>query len=108
MEGGSSDNDLDLVNGLFHWQMENYELFLSSHMLRVEEGSQGEEKKYREVRVGRVKMDETPACTTLRNTMNLGDKANLKRDNWKGVPPELCVFHIPLIRRAMPIRKQPY
>jgi hypothetical protein len=55
LEGGSKDDDLDLVNGLFHWQMEDYELFPSCHMLGVEEGSKGDEKnkflmEYREVK----------------------------------------------------------
>ena len=27
LEGGSIDDDLDSVSGLFHWQMEDYELF---------------------------------------------------------------------------------
>ena len=27
LEGGSMDDDLDSLNGLFHWQMEDYELF---------------------------------------------------------------------------------
>lgn len=85
--------------------MEDYKLFLNCHMLRVEEGSQGEEKKYREVQVG-AKMDETPAHTTWGKTMNLGDEANPNRDNWKGVPPEVCACRIPLMQRAVPIRRK--
>jgi hypothetical protein len=65
LEGGTSDDDLDLVNGLFHWQMEDYKLFPSCNMLGVEEGNNGEEnkfsKEYREVKEGEAKMDETPA-----------------------------------------------
>jgi hypothetical protein len=91
--------------------MEDYELFLSCHMLRVEEGSKGEEKKYKEVKVG-VKMDETPAHIPSVKIVNLGDKANPKNifvgDNWKGVLPKLCVRRIPLIQRAVPVQKQPY
>lgn len=37
LEGGSKDNDLDSVNGLFHWQMEDYELFQSCNILTMEE-----------------------------------------------------------------------
>ena len=53
-------------------------------------------------------MDETPAHTTSRKTMNLRDETKPKRDIWKGVPLELCVRRIPLIRRAVPVWKQPY
>jgi hypothetical protein len=42
LEGGSTDDDLDSVNGLFHWQMEDYELFPSCNMLRVDEGKKVE------------------------------------------------------------------
>ena len=34
--GGPNDN-LDSLNGLFHWKMEDYELFPSCHMLGVED-----------------------------------------------------------------------
>ena len=51
LEGGSNDDDLDSVNGLFHWQIEDYELFPSCNMLRVDEGEKKEEnecpKEYR-------------------------------------------------------------
>ena len=33
LEGESNDDDLDLINGLFHWQIEDYELFPSCNML---------------------------------------------------------------------------
>ena len=42
LEGGSSEDDLDSLNGLFHWQMEDYELFPSCNMLRVDKGKKGE------------------------------------------------------------------
>ena len=42
LEGGSNDDDLDSVNGLLHWQIEDYELFPSCHMLGVEEGNKEE------------------------------------------------------------------
>ena len=58
LEGGSKDDDLDLVNGLFHWQMEDYELFLSYNMLRVDEGEKRKKKEcpkeYREAKEGKV------------------------------------------------------
>ena len=38
LEGGSTDDDLDSVSGLFHWQMEDYELFQSCNVLTIEEG----------------------------------------------------------------------
>lgn len=44
LDGESNDDDLDSLNGLLHRQMEDYELFWSYHMIRVEEGSTGEEK----------------------------------------------------------------
>ena len=46
LEGGSNVDDLDSVNGLLHWQMEDYELFLSCDMLGVEEGNKGEEMNF--------------------------------------------------------------
>lgn len=58
LEGGSSDDDLDSVNGLFHWQMEDYELFPSCNILGVDEGEKEEgnecPKDYREVEEGKV------------------------------------------------------
>ena len=42
LEGGSNDDDLDSVDGLFHWQIEDYELFPSCNMLRVDEGEKTE------------------------------------------------------------------
>ncbi len=62
MEGGSIDDDLDSVNGLYHWQIEDYELFPSCNMLRVDEGEKEEEnecpKEYKEVEEGKVVMTE--------------------------------------------------
>ena len=37
LEGGSNEYNLDSVNEIFHWQMEDYELFPSCNMLGVEE-----------------------------------------------------------------------
>ena len=58
LEGGSNDDDLDSVNGLFHWQIEDYELFPSCNMLRVDEGEKTEEnecpKEYREAEEGKA------------------------------------------------------
>lgn len=34
-----SDDDLESLNGLFHWQMEDYEVF-SCNMLQVDEGNE--------------------------------------------------------------------
>ena len=60
LEGWSKDDDLDSVNGLFHWQMEDFELFLSCNMLRVDEGDQEEgnecPKEYREAEEGKTVM----------------------------------------------------
>ena len=36
LDGGSTDDDLDSMNGLFHWQMEDYELFHSCNVLSIE------------------------------------------------------------------------
>ena len=58
VEGGLSEDDLDSLNGLFHRQMEDYELFLSYNMLRVDEGEKEERnerpKEYKEVEEGKV------------------------------------------------------
>ena len=58
LEGGSTDDDLDSVNSLFHWQMDDYELFLSCNMLRVNKGKteEGNEclKEYREAEEGKA------------------------------------------------------
>lgn len=103
LEGGSSDDNLDSVNGLFHWQIEDYELFPSCNMLGVEEGNNREEtkflKEYQEVQ-GETQMDKTPAHEfneekpikyeelTIK-TMNLGDEAEPKNilvgDDWNPV-----------------------
>ena len=62
LEGGSNDEDLDSVNDLLHWQIEDDEFFSNCNMLRVDEGNKGEEndcpKEYREVKEGKVVMDE--------------------------------------------------
>ena len=51
LEGGLNEDNLDSVNGLFYWQMEDYELFPSCNMLRVDEKGEENEclKAYREV-----------------------------------------------------------
>ena len=58
LEGGSNEDDLDSLNGLFHWQMEDYELFSSCNMLRVDKGEkEGRNecpKKYREAKEGKA------------------------------------------------------
>ena len=58
LEQGSNEDDLDLVNGLFHWQIEDYELFPRWNMLRVDEGEKEEEnecsKEYREAEEGKT------------------------------------------------------
>lgn len=102
---GGSDDDLDSLNGLVHWQIEDYELFPSCHMLGVEETNNEEEKsefptKYRELKEGEAPMDETPPHTFSKDepikyeepsvkTVNLGDEANPKNifvgDDWN--PP---------------------
>ena len=60
--GGSSEDDLDSLNGLFHWQMKDYKLFPSCNMLRVDEDKKEEgnecPKEYREVEKGKVVMTE--------------------------------------------------
>ena len=54
LEGGSTDDDLDSVNGLLHWQMEYYEVFPSCNILSIEEGKEGHEfpKEYSELKKG--------------------------------------------------------
>ena len=58
LEGGSSEDDLDSLNELFHLQMEDYELFPSCNMFRVDEGKkeEGNEclKEYREAEEGKA------------------------------------------------------
>ena len=59
LEGGSTDDDdLDSVSGLFHWQMEDYDLFPSCNMLRVDEGKKEEgnecPKEHREAEEGKA------------------------------------------------------
>ncbi len=58
LEEGLNDDDLNSVNGLFHWEMEDYELFPSCNMLRVNEGEKGEEnecsKEYKEAEEGKA------------------------------------------------------
>ena len=60
--GGSIDDDLDSVNGLLYWQMEDYKLFPSCNMLGVEEEKEGNEflKEYSELKEGGAQVDETP------------------------------------------------
>ena len=41
LEGGSSDEDLDSLNSLFHWQIEDYEIFPSCNMLTVDREAEG-------------------------------------------------------------------
>ena len=57
-EGGVLRLDLDSVNGLFHWQIEDYELFPSCNMLKVAEGEKTKEnegpKEYREAEEGKA------------------------------------------------------
>ena len=85
MEG---DDDLDSVNGLYHWQIEDYELFQSCNVLTIEEGHSVDEfpRKFTEMKEGDAPLDVTPAHkftegepikyneATLQ-TMNLGDEA---------------------------------
>lgn len=89
--GGSTDDDLDSVNGLLNWQMEDYEVFSSCNMLGVEEENLGNEfpKEYSELKEGEAKVDETLAHMFSEDklmkyeertvkTMNLGDEENPK------------------------------
>ena len=89
LEGGSTDDDLDSVNGLLHWQMEDYELFSSCNMLGVakDKGRNEFSKEYNELKEGEAQVDETPAHTFSKDkpmkyeepivkTMNLGDEEN--------------------------------
>ena len=102
LEGGSTDDDLDSVNGLLHKQMEDYELFPSCNMLGVEEEKEGNEflKEYSELKEGEAQVDETLAHTFNKNklmeyekptvkTMNLGDEKTPKNilvgDDWNPV-----------------------
>lgn len=102
LEGGLTDDDLDSVNGLFHWQMEDYELFESCSILTIEEGHNREEfpKEFREIKEGDATLDETLAHVFNERkpikydkakvqTMNLGDEAEPKNilvgDNWNPV-----------------------
>ena len=102
LEWGFDDDDLDSLNGLLHWQMEDYELFPSCHMLGVEEGNKEDEKdefltEYREFKEGEASIEETPTHTfneekainyekPLVKTVSLGDEANHKSifvgDDW--------------------------
>ncbi len=69
--GGSNDDDLDLVNGLFHWQM-------SCNLLRIDESEEGEEnecpKEYREVEEGK-------AITAEAEGKNIQYEPNKKKDS---------------------------
>ena len=62
LEGGSSEDDLDSLNGLFHWQMEDYELFPSYNMLRVDKDKKEEgnecPKEHREAKEEKAVMAE--------------------------------------------------
>lgn len=102
LEGRLTNDDLDSVNRLLHWKMEDYELFPSYNMLGVEEEKEGNEfpKEYSEIKKGEVQVDETLAHTfsedkpmkyeeLMVKTMNLGDKANPKNilvgDDWNPI-----------------------
>ena len=63
LEGGSMNDDVELVNGLFHWQMEDYELFQSYNILTIEEGhsNDGFPREFTEVKEVEAPLDETPA-----------------------------------------------
>ena len=91
LEGGSKDNDLDLVNGLFHWQMEDYELFQSCNILTIGEERNEDKfsKEFREIKEGNTQLDEKPAHVFNKEkpikyeeatvqTMNLGDDIEQK------------------------------
>ena len=93
MEGGSNDDDLDLVNDLLHWQMEDYELFLSYNMLGVQDGKEENEflKEYREVKEGEAWINEMLVHTFSEDkpikyeepkikTINLGNEVNPKKN----------------------------
>ena len=68
MEGGSTDDDLDSVNGLFHWQIEDYELFPSCNMLRVDKGKKEEgnecPKEQKEAKEGKAVTAEAEGKNT--------------------------------------------
>ena len=82
--------------------MEDYELFQSCNILTIEEGhnEDGFPKEFREIKEGNAPLDETPTHVFSEGklikydeatvqTMNLGDKAELKNilvgDNWNPV-----------------------
>lgn len=87
MEGGSTDDNLDSVNDLFHSQMEDYELFQSCNVLTIEEGHSGDgfPSEFTEIKEGDASLDETPTHVFSEGepikyneatwqTMNLGDE----------------------------------
>lgn len=61
--GRGRNDDLDSMNGLLHWQMEDYELFQSCNLLTIEEGhsDDGFPREFMEVKEGDAPLDETPA-----------------------------------------------
>ena len=94
LEGGSTDDDLDSVNGLLHWQMEDYELFPSCNMLGVgeEKGRNEFPKQYSELKDGEAQVDETAAHVFSKDElityeelmvkpMNLGDEGEKEERN---------------------------
>ncbi len=101
---GCSEDDLDSLNRLFHWQMEDYELFLSCNMLGVE-GMDGEEKDVFPLEFGEYKEGEAQVNESLGHNFdvenpiryeelsvrvtNLWDEENLRNirvgDDWDSV-----------------------
>lgn len=122
MEGGSKDDDLDSVNRLFHWQMEDYELFQSCNILTIEEerNRDGFPKEFREIKEGNAQLDETPTHVFNKEkpikyedatvqTMNLRDDTEPKNilvgDNWNPVLKTTALKIVQPFRRAKQVHR---
>lgn len=89
--GSCSEDETSSLNGLFHWQMEDYEVFHPDcNMLQVKEGEAEEDKgstnetfppEYREYREGMAELDVTPAHKFEQNKIIKYEEPTLKKVN---------------------------
>lgn len=82
---GCSEDEVGSLNGLFHWQMEDYEVFHPAcHMLQIEEVPKEKDMfppEYREYKEGVAQVNDTPVHQFAKDKPIRYEDPNLKETN---------------------------
>lgn len=80
------EDHTDSIDGLFHWQMSDYELFPPScNMLEIEEDPNEFHREYKEYKKGEARVEESPAHQFPKDEHDENPKTILVGDDWNPV-----------------------